>query len=90
MLPCTLFYIFPFSKSVQQTLSPITPLEAGVEMFQRAKTQSFLAPRTSYTDRPVSEATEFLDTDIDDGSHSADESEFEEDSPRDSFNSVSN
>jgi hypothetical protein len=56
-------------------MTPITPLEAGVEMFQRAKTQSFfssaLTARSSL-DRPVSHVSVAY-TDIED-----DSSEFEE------------
>ncbi|KAH7073022.1 SAM and PH domain-containing protein [Paraphoma chrysanthemicola] len=56
-------------------MTPITPLESGVEMFQRAKTQSFfssaLAPRTSL-ERPVSHISVAY-TDIED-----EDSEFEE------------
>lgn len=63
-------------------MTPITPLETSVEMFQRgAKTQSFFAPRTERP-RPLSEATEMYDTDFED-----DSSEFEEDSPKYSFES---
>ena len=72
---------------LQQTLTPVTPLEAGVEMFQRSKGQQFLNARTSFV-RPMSEATEFLDTDEESEVESDEESAFEEDSPRDSFNSV--
>ncbi|KAF2842692.1 hypothetical protein M501DRAFT_965285 [Patellaria atrata CBS 101060] len=49
---------------LQQAMTPITPLEPGVEMFQR-KLQPFLAARTS-TSRPLSEATEIFDTDFED------------------------
>jgi hypothetical protein len=56
-------------------MSPITPLEPGVEMFQRAKTQSFfssaLTARSSL-ERPVSHISVAY-TDIED-----DDSEFEE------------
>lgn len=62
-------------------MDPITPLEAGGEMFQRGKTQSFLDTRTS-AGRPLSSAT---DTDFED-----DSSEFEEEySPKGSFETVS-
>ncbi|KAF2831962.1 SAM and PH domain-containing protein [Ophiobolus disseminans] len=58
-----------------QAMTPITPLEAGVEMFQRAKTQPFfssaLTARSSL-ERPVSHISVAY-TDIED-----DESEFEE------------
>lgn len=73
-----------------QAMTPITPLEAGGEMFSRAKTQSIFLPRTSMA-RPLSEATEIFDTD-------ASESEFEDEelnhirqppSPKGSFDSVS-
>lgn len=63
-------------------MTPITPLEPGVEMFQRGKLQPFLSARTVGL-RPQSEATVF-DSDIED-----DSSEFEEDSPKYSFESVS-
>jgi hypothetical protein len=56
-------------------MTPITPLEPGVEMFQRAKTQSFfssaLTARSSL-ERPISHISVAY-TDIED-----DESEFEE------------
>jgi hypothetical protein len=56
-------------------MTPITPLEPGVEMFQRAKTQSFfssaLTTRSSL-ERPISHISVAY-TDIED-----DESEFEE------------
>lgn len=62
-------------------MTPITPLEAGGEMFQRGKTQSLFVARTP-TARPLSEATEIFDTDFEDGS------EFEEEySPKGSFES---
>ena len=65
-------------------MDPITPLEAGGEMFQRAKTPSFLEPR-SMSARPPSEATEMFDTDFED-----DSSAFEEEySPKGSFETVS-
>jgi hypothetical protein len=66
-----------------QAATPITPLEPGGEMFMRSKTQSLLPPMRSDKPRPVSEATEIFDTDLDD------DSEFEEDSPKYSFESVS-
>ena len=67
----------------QQAMTPITPLESGVEMFQKGKLQPFFAARTGST-RPISEATEIYDTDFED-----DSSEFEEDySHKYSFNSV--
>lgn len=60
-----------------------TPREASGQMFQqRTKTQSFPKARTSAA-RPLSEATEFLDTDFED-----DSSEFEEYSPKGSFETV--
>jgi len=59
------------------------PLEPGVEMFQRGKLQPVF-PARSENPRPLSEATEFIDTDFED-----DESEFEEDSLNYSFESVS-
>lgn len=56
-------------------MTPITPLEPGVEMFQRGKTQSLfsstLAPRTSL-ERPISTYTD-IEEDLAD-----DSSEFEE------------
>lgn len=66
-------------------ITPITPLEAGGEMFQRARTPSMFDAKLQHQ-RPaslVSETTEILDTDIDD------ESEFEPISPKDSLESVS-
>ena len=62
--------------------TPVTPLEAGGEMFQRAKTPSFFQSRTS-TVRPHSEATDMYDTEFED------ESDFEGQSlPKRSFDSV--
>jgi hypothetical protein len=65
-------------------MAPITPLEPGMEMFSRAKLSSLFTAQTS-RDRPFSEATEIFDIDVDDD----DSSDFEEDSPKFSFNSVS-
>lgn len=69
--------------AAQQAMTPITPLERS-EMFQRGKLQPLFTQRTS-RDRPLSEATEIYDTDVDDD----DSSDFEEYSPKFSFNSVS-
>ena len=64
-------------------MTPISPVEAGGEMFQRQKTQSFLQARTS-TARPLSEATDVFDTEFED-------SDLEDESvPKASFESVSN
>ncbi|KAK6432870.1 hypothetical protein LTR95_010955 [Oleoguttula sp. CCFEE 5521] len=71
-----------------QAMAPDTPLEAGGEMFSRPKTQSIFLPRSSSA-RPLSEATEIFDTDLDT------DSEFEEEkdqmqsppSPKGSFDS---
>ena len=63
--------------------TPITPLEARGDMFQRAKTQSFIQARSS-TVRPLSEATEIHDSDFED--HSSFEDDY---SPKSSFESVS-
>lgn len=58
-------------------------------MFQRFKPQSLSRPQTSMA-RPLSEATVIVDTDIDDESDFEIESELEEDdSPKRSFESVS-
>ncbi|KAK4969315.1 hypothetical protein LTR28_001010, partial [Elasticomyces elasticus] len=65
-------------------MNPITPLEAGAEVFQKGRIQPFLAVPHNLA-RPLSQATEFVDTDFDDD----DESLFEEDSPKGSFGSVS-
>lgn len=69
-----------------QAITPITPLEAGGEMFQRAKTPSVFDVRASQA-RPLSqmsEATEIFDTDFED------ESDYEgSSSPKPSFDSVS-
>ena len=62
--------------------TPVTPLEAGGEMFQRAKAQSFFQARTSIA-RPKSEATDMYDTEFED------ESDFEDASAKRSFESVS-
>ncbi|KAF2810471.1 SAM and PH domain-containing protein [Mytilinidion resinicola] len=64
-----------------QAMTPITPLERS-EMFQRGKLQPLFTQRTS-RERPLSEATEIFDTDVDDD----DSSDFEEFSPKFSFNS---
>lgn len=72
-----------------QAMAPSTPLEARGEMFSRPKTQSIFLPRSSSA-RPLSEATEIFDTDLDT------DSEFEEErddahqppSPKGSFDSV--
>jgi hypothetical protein len=62
------------------TRTPITPLQMGGEMFQRAKTQSFFETRS----RPLSEVTDVNITDFED------ESDFDDDSiPKRSFDSVS-
>jgi len=68
---------------MQAVTDPATPLEAGGEIFARArKTQSILAPSTGA--RPVSQATEMFDTDFED------DSEFEEEySAKSSFETVS-
>ena len=60
-------------------MTPISPLEAGGEMFVREKTQSVFLARTS-TARPVSDAfdTEFEESDVEDGF-----------TPKRSFDSVS-
>ncbi|KAK4499911.1 hypothetical protein PRZ48_008097 [Zasmidium cellare] len=66
-----------------QAITPITPLEAGGEMFQRAKTPSVFDVRASQA-RPLSqmsEATEIFDTDFED------ESDYEGYSPKPSFDS---
>ncbi|KAK4997503.1 hypothetical protein LTR66_003084 [Elasticomyces elasticus] len=63
-------------------MNPITPLEAGAEVFQKGRIQPFLAVPHNLA-RPLSQATEFVDTDFDDD----DESLFEEDSPKGSFGS---
>lgn len=65
-------------------MTPVTPLEPGVEMFERSKTESFFFPPRTGSSRPLSEATEIFDTDFEDES-----SVFEEDSPKYSFESVS-
>ena len=60
---------------LQQAMTPLTPLEPGVEMFQRAKTQSFfsnsLTVRSSL-ERPLSHVSAYTDIEDDDSS------EFEE------------
>ena len=63
--------------------SPISPLEAGGEMFFREKTQSIFIPRTS-TARPLSQATDMFDTEFEDDSDLEDGS-----APKRSFESVS-
>ncbi|KAJ9668788.1 hypothetical protein H2201_001033 [Coniosporium apollinis] len=66
-----------------QSMTPITPLESGVEMFQKGKLQPFFTARQDKP-RPVSEVTQIFDTDFEDDES---ESEFEEDSPKYSFDS---
>lgn len=84
----------------QETLSPITPLEQGGEMFERAKSIPLFPPGTfapindfhRRMSRALSEATEIWEeqdarddgTDFDED-EAGDESEFEEDSPAYSF-----
>lgn len=63
-------------------MTPITPLEVGGEMFQRAKTPSFL--HGVGISRPASQATDAAYTDFEDG-----DSDFEDDSLRGSSESVS-
>ncbi|KAK3066931.1 hypothetical protein LTS18_001404, partial [Coniosporium uncinatum] len=62
-------------------ITPITPLEDAVEMFQRGKLEPFfLAPHVEKP-RPLSEVTEMYDTDFEDEDGDEiqdDESEFEE------------
>ncbi|EHL03327.1 putative protein pob1 [Glarea lozoyensis 74030] len=76
------------------SMTPITPLDSRIEMFQRGHPQDAffnmkaLAPRTnpSRKERPMSDATEMFDTDFED-----DDSDMEieeENSPRLSLNSV--
>jgi hypothetical protein len=76
--------MIPILTLPQQAMTPITPLEPGAEMFMRGRTQSLFFAARSDKPRPISEATEIFDTDFDD-----DSSEFEEDSPKYSFQSVS-
>ncbi|TKA66689.1 hypothetical protein B0A49_08504 [Cryomyces minteri] len=67
-----------------QAMTPLTPLEAGVEMFQKGKLQSFFNA-SNEAPKPLSTATETYDTDFED-----DSSEFEEyelDSPKGSYDS---
>ncbi|KAK8177213.1 SAM and PH domain-containing protein [Phyllosticta citrichinensis] len=66
---------------MQEVQTPITPLEPGVEMFQRGKLQPVFAMRSDKP-RPVSEATEIFDTDFED-----DSSEFEEESQKHGYES---
>lgn len=75
-----------------QAMTPTTPLEAGGEMFTRAKAQSLLLPRTSLA-RPVSEATQIFDTDGEDESDFEESTELQDEayqppSPKGSFQSV--
>lgn len=59
---------------VQQAMTPITPLEPGVEMFERRKTQSFFSaalPARSPLERPLSHVSVY--TDIEDDSSEYDE-----------------
>ena len=63
--------------------TPISPLEAGGEMFFREKTQSIFLARTS-AGRPLSQATDMFDTDFEDDSDMEDDA-----APKRSFESVS-
>jgi hypothetical protein len=63
--------------------TPISPLEAGGEMFFREKTQSIFIARAS-TARPLSQATDMFDTEFEDDSDLEDGS-----APKRSFESVS-
>lgn len=60
---------------------PRTPFEANFDMLQRAKTRS--CTEGGSIPRPLSQATETFETDFED------ESDFEEYSPKGSFESVS-
>jgi hypothetical protein len=62
--------------------TPVTPVYVGGEMFTRAKTPAIQERRPSSA-RPLSEATDILDTDFED------ESDFEEYSRNGSFDTVS-
>jgi hypothetical protein len=77
-------------------MTPVTPLDSRMEMFQRGRPQDAffnmkaLAPRTNppRKERPLSDATEMFDTDFEDDDSDIDIDE--ENSPRLSLNSVSN
>lgn len=72
---------------MKPVMTPTTPLEAGVEMFERGQRQSLFAQKAEIS-RPRSEATEFPETDFEDDDDD-DGSSFEEDySPKGSFESV--
>jgi hypothetical protein len=65
-------------------MEPMTPIDPRVEMFQKGQPTDSFFNMKALAPRPMSEATEMFDTDIED-----DESEIEDNSPRLSLNSVS-
>ncbi|KAF2141721.1 uncharacterized protein K452DRAFT_326802 [Aplosporella prunicola CBS 121167] len=68
------------------TFRPMSPLEAGVQMYQSGNMEPFLTVRSDKP-RPLSEATEIFDTDFEDDDGD-DSSDFEEESvPKYSFES---
>lgn len=69
---------------LRQASTPLTPLPAELEMFQKSyNTRSLFEART-LAPRPLSEATEIFDTDFEE-----DESDDDQTSPRSSIGSVS-
>jgi len=65
-------------------MSPMSPIDPRVEMFQKGQSTDAFFNMKALAPRPVSDATEMFDTDFED-----DESEVEDNSPRLSINSVS-
>lgn len=70
---------------MQAITDPVTPLEAGGEMFERAsKTQSFLFPRSSLA-WPLPAHADLSDTDFEDDGSVSDDDDY---SPKGSFETV--
>jgi hypothetical protein len=64
-------------------MSPATPIDPRVEMFQKGRPRDTFFNMKALAPRPLSDATEMFDTDFED-----EESEVEDNSPRLSVNSV--
>ena len=69
-----------------QATSPLASTQPGVDILQRGKLAPLCIPSQSQVARPLSQATEFYDTDVENEEKDSG-SEFEEDSPRDSSGS---
>lgn len=64
-------------------MTPVTPIDPRVEMFQKGQPTNTFFNMKALAPRPLSDATEMFDTDIED-----DDSEVEDNSPRLSINSA--